>query len=380
MMYRIEKDENEILPIKAATFSELDFSERGNLQEWIAANPKVLGEELLIIQKEFSGFDNSNDRLDLLALDKSGNLVVIENKLDDSGKDVAGQGLRYVSFCSTLTPSHIVQIFAQYKHTSEREAKNEIANFLNSSDFEELELNENQRLILVAREFRVETTSTVLWLINNQLDIKCIKSVPYTDGQECFVQFNQIIPVPELSEYMVKMGNVKKEQRQRNLTNSKNRELKEKFWKEVIDRLQSLGFNHFDNTEVLSNWEVSQKLGKGKFQMALGNGSMRVQLYINSDLKKVHFDALRNLEAEIPEEFLSRLKWERRDNAPTSRVYLEVNAQELYDRFEAENERKPESWRSGKDWGFRQDWFCSSIIEFHSHFYELWLRVLESHS
>jgi len=91
MMYRIEKDENEILPIKAATFSELDFSERRNLQEWIAANPKVLGEELLIIQKEFSGFDNSNDRLDLLALDKSGNLVVIENKLDDSGKDVAGQ-------------------------------------------------------------------------------------------------------------------------------------------------------------------------------------------------------------------------------------------------------------------------------------------------
>jgi len=104
MMYRIEKDESEILPIKAATFSELDFSERRNLQEWIAANPKVLGEELLIIQKEFSGFDNSNDRLDLLALDKSGNLVVIENKLDDSGKDVAGQGLRYVSFCSTLTP------------------------------------------------------------------------------------------------------------------------------------------------------------------------------------------------------------------------------------------------------------------------------------
>ena len=114
--------------------------------------------------------------------------------------------------------------------------------------------------------------------------------------------------------------------------------------------------------------------------MALGNGSMRVQLYINSDLEKVHFDALRNLEAEIPEEFLRRLKWERRDNAPTSRVYLEVNAQELYDRFEAENERKPESWRSGKDWGFRQDWFCSSIIEFHSHFYDLWLTVLESHS
>jgi len=42
----------------------------------------------LVIQKEFDGFNETNERLDLLALDKQGNIVVIENKLDDSGKDV----------------------------------------------------------------------------------------------------------------------------------------------------------------------------------------------------------------------------------------------------------------------------------------------------
>jgi hypothetical protein len=30
----------------------------------------MLGEELLIIQKEFDGFEDTNERLDLLALDK----------------------------------------------------------------------------------------------------------------------------------------------------------------------------------------------------------------------------------------------------------------------------------------------------------------------
>ena len=35
-------------------------------------NPEALGEELLIIQKEFSGFSDTNERLDLLALDKQG--------------------------------------------------------------------------------------------------------------------------------------------------------------------------------------------------------------------------------------------------------------------------------------------------------------------
>lgn len=54
----------------------------------IAKAPSCLDEELLIIQKEFDGFDGTNERLDLLALDRSGALVIIENKLDDTGRDV----------------------------------------------------------------------------------------------------------------------------------------------------------------------------------------------------------------------------------------------------------------------------------------------------
>lgn len=61
------------------------------MQEWIADKPSILGENLLILQKEFDGFLNTNERLDLLALDESGKLVVIEKKLDDSGKDVVWQ-------------------------------------------------------------------------------------------------------------------------------------------------------------------------------------------------------------------------------------------------------------------------------------------------
>ena len=82
-MYLINKDKNDIEQLEEVTFKSAGFSERKHLQEWIAKNPQSLGEELLIIQKEFSGFDDTNERLDLLALDKKGNLVVIENKLDD---------------------------------------------------------------------------------------------------------------------------------------------------------------------------------------------------------------------------------------------------------------------------------------------------------
>jgi len=101
-MYQINPTSNAIVQLVPKSFSELGFTERGHLQEWIAKMPESLGEELLIIQKEFDGFDETRERLDLLALDKQGSLVVIENKLDDSGRDVVWQALKYASYCSSL--------------------------------------------------------------------------------------------------------------------------------------------------------------------------------------------------------------------------------------------------------------------------------------
>ena len=83
-MYQINKIQNKITKLKECTFSELKFKEREHLQEW----------------KEFDGFNDTKERLDLLALDKQENLVVIENKLDDSGRDVTWQVIKYASYCS----------------------------------------------------------------------------------------------------------------------------------------------------------------------------------------------------------------------------------------------------------------------------------------
>jgi RecB family endonuclease NucS len=102
-MFTVNYQTNRISPVKTKSFNELGLTERKHLQEWLAHEPSALGEELLIIQKEFDGFDDTRERLDLLALDKDGNLVIIENKLDDSGRDVVWQALKYASYCASLT-------------------------------------------------------------------------------------------------------------------------------------------------------------------------------------------------------------------------------------------------------------------------------------
>ena len=152
-MYEVNTRTKELSKIACSSFGQLGFKEREDLQEWIAGNPSCLGEDLLIIQKEFDGFNDTNERLDLLALDKNGDIVVIENKLDDSGRDVSWQALKYVSYCSTLTNQQIVEIYQAYlnKQGIDEDAQERIAEFLEAESIDEISMNTGeQRMILIA--------------------------------------------------------------------------------------------------------------------------------------------------------------------------------------------------------------------------------------
>src|SRR6056297_3545950 len=142
-MFRVDRTQNRLSRLIQKRFSDLALRERDHLQEWLANQPDALGEELLIIQKEFDGFDETRERLDLLALDKDGNLVVIENKLDDSGRDVTWQALKYTAYVSSLTKTQIIDIYQQYldRHAGGGNAVQTICDFLEIEELEEVSLN-----------------------------------------------------------------------------------------------------------------------------------------------------------------------------------------------------------------------------------------------
>ena len=156
-MFKIDAAANSITSLTIRTFGDLGFSERKNLQEWIAKEPSCLGEELLIIQKEFSGFSDTHERLDILALDKQGSLVLIENKLDDTGRDVTWQALKYASYCSRLSKENIRSIYQEFlaKTDPNADARDLITEFLEADDYEEVSINKSitQRIILIAANF-----------------------------------------------------------------------------------------------------------------------------------------------------------------------------------------------------------------------------------
>ena len=89
--------------------------ERRDIEDWVAKQPEILGlGNIKIITAEYNKFNKTKERFDLLALDQTGNLVVIELKRDDSGKDVVGQVIKYAAYCSRLTLEEVAEINHQY--------------------------------------------------------------------------------------------------------------------------------------------------------------------------------------------------------------------------------------------------------------------------
>ena len=212
-VFLIDKASKKATEIGATSFKAHGLKERSDLQEWIADNPALLCEDLLIIQKEFSQFEGTSERLDLLALDKDGVLVVIENKLDNSGKDVVWQALKYASYFAACEEKEIVELFSRHRKIDFTTAQEEIRDFLEREADEPLSLIPDQRIILVAGEFPIEVTSVVLWLLDRGLQIKCIKVTPFTVEDHFIVDAEQIIPLPEKSAeaYRVKVNATKRQ-------------------------------------------------------------------------------------------------------------------------------------------------------------------------
>ncbi len=207
-MYRVDIESKKLIEIPAMSFGELRLTERFDIQEWIGGTPEILGEPLLIIAKEL--ILPSGKRLDLLAVDKQGALVVIELKRDDSGVDVGWQAIKYASYCDNFTEDEIYKHFAEYLGTDDDDAQVKIEEFI---DCEPEDLNQRQRIILVANKFHSEVISAVLWLRDSEIDIACIRLAPHRDQSGgLFVNPEIIIPLPEARNYIQKKESKRKEQ------------------------------------------------------------------------------------------------------------------------------------------------------------------------
>jgi hypothetical protein len=171
------------------------------LQRVLRDRIEVLGDDLLVIAEEYSLFEDSRRRVDLLAVDQSGTLVVIELKRTEDGGHMELQALRYSAMVSTMTLEHLVSTYADANNVSLELARQTITSWVEDPIDQ---LPDHVRIILVAADFSTEITSTVLWLSGTyNTDISCYRIVAYRLSDQILLDLQQIIPLPEAKDFQI---------------------------------------------------------------------------------------------------------------------------------------------------------------------------------
>jgi hypothetical protein len=204
-LYELTSDD--LRPILETSIATEHIREKVDLQRLIRDQIEVVCPDTLVLTEEFCDWQDSYRRIDLLGLDKDANLVVIELKRTEDGGHMELQALRYAAMVSAMTFEQAIDVHASYLSRLGRpgDARNIILGFLQWPEPNENAFAQDVRIVLVSSNFHPEISTTVLWLNQRGLDIRCVRLCPYKFDDRILLDVQPIIPLPEAEEYQVQI-------------------------------------------------------------------------------------------------------------------------------------------------------------------------------
>lgn len=187
------------------------FLERTHLQEWIIANPQVIGADVLVVTSEYNRWTSESDgataadRLDVLGLDDTGQLVVVEIKRDGSGRDVHLQAITYAALVSRFTIDTLAVAHRDFLRTrgepqlGVEEARTRLLEHVDG-DLDE-DVLRRPRLVLVAASFPRSVTHTAVWLSEMSVQIRLVQVSSWQVGEQHVIGFGQMYPPSSVEEF-----------------------------------------------------------------------------------------------------------------------------------------------------------------------------------
>jgi hypothetical protein len=276
-IYEITKDH--IRVVTETSFGRAGVRERGDLQRLLREQIQIVSPDTLVIAEEFGDWQDSRRRIDLLGLDNKANLVVIELKRED-GAHMELQAVRYAAMVSQMTFEQAVETYSAYLATRAggADARETILNFLDWEEPNEDQFAQDVRLVLVSEEFSKEITTSVMWLNERGLDIRCVRLKPYNLDGRTLVDVQQIIPLPEAAEYQIQL----REKRQQ------ERKARGQAWDEasfMAELEKTTGYRAVELARNIRDWilpqvdEISWGLTVGRLDPRIHVDGSRVQVF-----------------------------------------------------------------------------------------------------
>lgn len=252
--------------------------------------------------------------------------------MDDSGRDVTWQAIKYASYCSSLSKSDVVEIYQKYLNDQclKESAAENLSDFFDNRDLKDVDINvgNGQRIFFVAANFRKEVTSSVMWLLNSGLKMKCFKVTPYEYNGKVLLDFDQIIPVKDAEDYTISIAKKTQDENKSGEEKHARFTVRQTFWTEFIDYNKSVNGLFAINTPTTDNWIGRAVKGSNGLNcnVIVNFDNCRAEIYINTgdkDRNKSIFDFLYENKDAIEIKFGEPLTWQRLDDKVTSRIRID---------------------------------------------------------
>ena len=209
-----ELTDSGIRRLEKTTYADRGIRERQDIQRLLRNQIEIISEDTLVIAEEFGDWDSSRRRIDLLCIDKDANLVVVEIKRTEDGGHMELQAIRYSAMVSTMTFDQVGEAHQSYLDglNEDSDARQKVLGFLDWEEPDEDAFAQDVRIVLASAEFSRELTSSVLWLNDKGVDIRCVKMEPFYDGARVLLDIQQVIPLPETEQFQVKVRQKKQKE------------------------------------------------------------------------------------------------------------------------------------------------------------------------
>lgn len=197
---------------KPEKVSSLKLESEDFLEEQIAKDISILNDGWLLIGRQV--LTSYNKYIDLLALDASGSLIIIELKRHKTPREVSAQALDYASWADDLESNQIAEIYTNFaKKTDLAELsldnafRTKFASFLSSVD-----LNGSLQMMIVAAELDASTERIITYL-NDKFDvpINAVFFKVFEDGGNRYLSRAWMIDPTETQENAATSGSGEKE-------------------------------------------------------------------------------------------------------------------------------------------------------------------------
>jgi len=311
-----EMTNDHITPLAETTFPAAKIREREHLQRLLREQIDVVCADTLVLAEAFRDWEDSKREIDLLGIDKDANLVVIELKRTEDAGHAELQAIRYAAMVSAMTFEKATEVYSAFLRANGKteDAGDALLNFLDWEEPDEDSFAQDVRLVIVAADFSKELTTSVMWLNQRDLDIRCVRMRPYQDGQRLLVDVQQVIPLPEAQDYTIRIREKAVKERQDREEQGSRQVLRKAFWEGLLERSRG-------KTDLFGNVSASKDswiaTGAGfsggalSYHVRRHGSAVKFHLCGEKTLNKARFDWLSNMREKIEGVCGISLEWDR---------------------------------------------------------------------